>query len=499
MSYTQRNFLVFIALFCLILLFSVNRALAQWTAEQEAKSNAEIEQLKENAKNLPPHEKKIATFILTRINKMIAENAKDSPNIQEKYGTWGFPVDAAGRVQVNVALLLTTPRADSVLVTSKIRKLGGTVRLVSSPLGNYPVEIYCWLPYDIIKEIAKLSQVGNISSIGLWTTYTGSVTTIGDTQLHATQARSYFNCAGSGIKVGVISDGIQHAGESQSSGDLPYLQSIYGDKPGDEGTAMLEIVYDIAPAASLFFGGMGGGTYGPNDMVQRVGYLYNSSNCNIIVADLGWYQVIPLFSEDAVMQKIQYELGINNRRVYVSAAGNDFYNYYHCEEPFFDGNNKHIFSSTNDIYNSFILQNNQPVHLILQWANQWGNAPENYDLFLLNNALSVVASGTVVQNGSGFNPEELIEYTNSSGSTQTYNVRIDRVNASEVKPLKLIAKCPASTFPDIDLEYTYCSIEATAPYGQISGHRAADGAISVVAYNSDNPNEIADYSSRDPT
>jgi hypothetical protein len=103
---------------------------------------------------------------------MIAENAKDQLNIKEKYDIWGFPVDAAGRVQVNVALLLTTPRADSVLVTSKIRKLGGKVRLVSQPLGNYPVEIYCWLPYEIVKEVAKLPQVGNISSIGLWTTRT---------------------------------------------------------------------------------------------------------------------------------------------------------------------------------------------------------------------------------------------------------------------------------------------------------------------------------------
>jgi hypothetical protein len=65
----RRNLLILIALFCLMLLFSVSTTLAQWTAEQEAKSNEEIQQLKEKAKNLPPHEKKIATFILTRIIK----------------------------------------------------------------------------------------------------------------------------------------------------------------------------------------------------------------------------------------------------------------------------------------------------------------------------------------------------------------------------------------------------------------------------------------------
>ena len=399
---------------------------------------------------------------------------------------------------VDVALLKTTPKAERGLVFNKIRELGGKLRPISDRVKNYPLEIYCWLPYDIVKEIAKLPHVGNISTIGFWKTRTGSVTTIGDTQLQASQARSYFDCDGTGITVGVISTGIEHAGESQLSGDLPSLQSIEGNTLGDEGTAMLEIVYDIAPGVSLAFGGIGEND-GPSDMAQRIFDLYHNLSCKIVVDDICYYANIPLFSTDSITQKIEYELGNHSGWVYVSAAGNDFHNCYYCEQPSFDAYDKHKFSSTNNVYNSFLLEYGQSVNIVLQWANEWGNAPENYDLFLLDNLLTVVDSSTIVQNGSGFDPEEIISYTNSTGSTQTFFIRIDRVSAANMRPLKLIAVCPDSNYPAIELEYTYYNGEASAPYEQIYGHPASNYAISVAAYDADDPDEIADYSSRGPT
>lgn len=155
-------------LFSLIIIFSSlfkTVSFAQFTEEQEAKINAAVRKAEEKARNLPAHEKKIAWFILTRINRMIKEDAKNNPNVIKEYSSKGFCVDENGRVQVNVALLRSA-KSSSEVVANKISKLGGRVRLISNPLGNYPVEMYCWIPYEAIKEVAKLKQVGNISSVG---------------------------------------------------------------------------------------------------------------------------------------------------------------------------------------------------------------------------------------------------------------------------------------------------------------------------------------------
>ena len=59
---------------------------------------------------------------------------------------------------------------------------------------------------------------------------------------------------GSGVKVGVLSDGVASLSISQakgSLGDVTVLSGQTGD--GDEGTAMLEIIHAIAPSAKLYF------------------------------------------------------------------------------------------------------------------------------------------------------------------------------------------------------------------------------------------------------
>jgi hypothetical protein len=60
------------------------------------------------------------------------------------------------------------------------------------------------------------------------------------------------------VVVGVISDGIDHMADAQLSGDLPNVTVPSGGcrrGSGDEGTALLEIVHDVAPGAQLLFAG----------------------------------------------------------------------------------------------------------------------------------------------------------------------------------------------------------------------------------------------------
>jgi hypothetical protein len=82
----------------------------------------------------------------------------------------------------------------------------------------------------------------------------GSVTSQGDTTHKAFTARGTFNTDGTGIKIGVLSDGVSSLAISQATGDLGTVTILPGQEGfGDEGTAMLEIIHDLAPGAQLYF------------------------------------------------------------------------------------------------------------------------------------------------------------------------------------------------------------------------------------------------------
>ena len=90
-------------------------------------------------------------------------------------------------------------------------------------------------------------------------------TTEGDVAHRADVARSTYGVDGAGVVVGVISDGVETLADQQATGDVPAGVTVLpgqeggslplacgGRSKGSEGTAMLEIVHDLAPGADLF-------------------------------------------------------------------------------------------------------------------------------------------------------------------------------------------------------------------------------------------------------
>ena len=97
-------------------------------------------------------------------------------------------------------------------------------------------------------------------------------TSEGDVAHQANVARSANSVDGTGIGIGVISDGVNTLAGQQETGDVPARVTVLpgqaggsisyacgGSSKGTEGTAMLEIVHDLAPGAELLFAtGIGG-------------------------------------------------------------------------------------------------------------------------------------------------------------------------------------------------------------------------------------------------
>jgi len=240
--------------------------------------------------------------------------------------------------------------------------------------------IQAWIPFDRIDEMARLPFLKQISPPGYAVTRTGLFYTQGDYVLNADQLRALgFN--GTGVRVGVISDGANNRAEAEANGDLPSDITAYGpdcdplvtNTTCNEGTAMLEIIHDLAPGAELgFCNGMT-----TVQMLNCVDDLANDFGAEIIVDDLGFFS--EAFFEDSLVA--QAVAGVVTSGVfYTSAAGNDALAYY--QGVYVDSGD--VFGSHQiGVGNTVFEVTGSSVTVVLQWSNRFdGTASDDYDLCL---------------------------------------------------------------------------------------------------------------------
>src|SRR5262249_62113079 len=137
-------------------------------------------------------------------------------------------------------------------------------------------------------------------------------------------------CKVGGMRMGVLSDGVSKLAASQALGDLPLKVTILPGQngSGDEGTAMLEIIYDLAPGAQLYFasGGNGVASFAKNIRDLR------AAGCDIIVDDIGYFVESPFHdgqpanlvstTKGALITQAVNDV-IASGALYFSAAGNE--------------------------------------------------------------------------------------------------------------------------------------------------------------------------------
>ncbi|TDU90670.1 hypothetical protein EV138_4262 [Kribbella voronezhensis] len=110
------------------------------------------------------------------------------------------------------------------------------------------------VPYDKLDAVAGLGWVTAMRPSLRPAVDVGPVTTEG-LQLHKADVAQARGLTGRGQKIGAISGDVDHLAESVAQGELPADVQVLrqGDYDDDEGTAMLEIIHDLAPQAKLAF------------------------------------------------------------------------------------------------------------------------------------------------------------------------------------------------------------------------------------------------------
>jgi len=340
---------------------------------------------------------------------------------------------------------------------------------------------------DRLEDIAALKGVKSIKEVTPPRVNRGIVTAESDAALRAAEIRSAYNQQGAGVKIGVISDGVDSISEAKSTGDLPstihVLDNSFG---GDEGTAMLEIIYDIAPEASLYF------HEGGSDLLE-FNHAYDdliAAGCKIIVDDLGWDNE-PFF-EDGIVGNHLKSLLSSKDIVLVSAAGNEADR--HFQGNFYDdGTGSHDFSrgtsSSKRLYAT--LAPGDWIYIVLQWNDTFGSSSNDYDLSLYNRSNgNKLAESADTQNGND-DPYEWIDYTNNTSSTLSVEIRVEKYSSSSIKTLELYAWTKGDTLLPTNLSAA----------DSVYGHPNVKGMLAVGAIDSRDTgwDTIESYSSRGPT
>ena len=405
-------------------------------------------------------------------------------------------VEPAERGRAADGRMLVDIRADATpAVLARIRELGGSV-VDSVPAYR---SVRALLPVASVERLAAMDAVRSIrpadeaSTAGQAPAASSAAvgmrdravtrkdnTTAGDIAHRADVARTTHGVDGAGIGIGVMSDGVRSLAERQASGDLPApvtvlpgqkggplsLTGLITGRGGDEGTAMLEIVHDLAPGAQLYFAtGLGGEAR----MAQNIEDLC-AAGADVIVDDIFYFRE-PAFQDGIVARAVNAAAA--DGCFHFSAAGNagnlndgtsGVWEGDYAEGTDFELNGVSV-GKAHDFGGG--VEGNKVekdgLEFVLQWADPLGASANDYDLFLVDADDNVLASSTNTQDGT----QDPVEYigSNSADYTDAYLVVVKASGA-------------ANRYLRLD---TIRGELAVATAGQTVRHAAAENAVTVGA------------------
>lgn len=345
----------------------------------------------------------------------------------------------------NKVLVQAVASGPTANLVRDLRAAGGRVT------GSYRHLVSAYVPIAALDGLANLNSVACVLPGYRCQAGAGATTTQGDAAMRSNLVRQNLGLDGTGVKVGVLSDSFDHDGSGGSyaadiaSGDLPNGVQVLDDSGGsnsDEGRAMLQIVHDVAPGAPLAFATAFTGEAAFADNIKAL----RDAGCKVIVDDVFYFDE-PFFQDGIIAQAIQNVFG--SGVTYCALANNHGRNSYESAfrtgnlrgagsigsangAPGFRGGTTHNFNPAGnpvDDMQGFTLTNGQTMRISFQWDDAYvsadgvAGAASDLDIYVLNGAGTQVVAGSASAN-TGFDPVEVFEFTNNTGSTANFNLMI---------------------------------------------------------------------------
>ncbi len=309
--------------------------------------------------------------------------------------------------------------------------------------------------------------------------------------LGAEVATALYGVAGSGIKIGIISDSYDANGGAAANvaaEDLPANVTVESDSTSgtDEGQAMIELAYQVAPGASYYFATVGDSLASFAAAVTSL----QASGVNIIVDDVSFPTEESFYQTGTVLDdaiETAVAAGVN----YFTAAGNAGDDYVQqgfspisvalpgiSADPVIANN-----FGGDSPYQDISIRQGVTVTIALQWAQPFASigtgsagAQNSLAFYLINSQGQVVASSTQVELDG--DPVQAIQFVNETASTQFRLVVVENGGTTPT----------GQTFTISVLDSALATLEGTdvgTGTGDIMGHALLSGvnAVGAVTYN----------------
>lgn len=308
-------------------------------------------------------------------------------------------VDAAGMVTVDVKGGITEALKGRVLA------LGGTIVNAHPEYGALRAQ----MPIAAVETLAEDAGVKQVVTAERLQLNVGSLTTQG----YISHKANVAGFTGAGVKVGVLSNSASAARVAalMASGDLgPGTTVLEASTGTDEGTAMMEIVQDLAPGAQIYFATANGGQA---HMAANIAALA-AAGCTIIVDDVSYFAE-GAFQDGPIAQAVNtftaagglyFSSSANSGNVTSGTSGTwerDFLDAGAITGPIASAGETgrvHNFGTAGSpvLFNTLT---GSSTLVTLKWSDPLGASTNDYDLFVLNGAgTTLTAFSAGVQDGT---------------------------------------------------------------------------------------------------
>lgn len=462
-----------------------------------AQKNAanQIAVLQDIKKNLSPAEAKMDSNLVLQQRLATSRTASTSVPLLQN----GIETTKAGKIAIDIRAtvsdaLLADLKAKGVAVQA-VSTQYGSIRAEASPsaitaiaarsdvkaveeAGGYMTarELN---PDENVPQETKLERDQRVAkeTAAALKTRAGTIESEGDRTHNADAAREDIGVTGVGVKICALSDGVSSLAASQARGELPANVDVLPGEggSGDEGTAMLEIIHDVAPSAQLGFATAFRSDASFADNIRKLRF---DAGCDIIVDDIIYFREA-VFQDWIIAQAVNDVIA--DGALYFSSAGN--------EGNTVDGTAGHWegdYVNSGQVVGKFAgyahdfdpgpaTQIFQPIAsltaarpALLNWADPVGGAANDYDMYLLDTAGNVVAVSQGFQTGTQDAYERLDV---PAGRTGLRLAVVKFAGADRYLSLTVLR----GRFADQG------NVKAFATPGVTWGHSAARGAFSTAA------------------
>ncbi len=360
----------------------------------------------------------------------------------------GQPTNPAATGDTSSSFVKVEITGNVEAIASAVVAAGGTVINKAADFGIIDASI----PLTAVNSIAASSDVTRMRTPSTASTNVGALTSQGYVSHKANTVVNTLGYNGTGVKVGVLSDSATAARITalKASGDLKASATVLAGQTGsgaDEGTAMMEIVQDMAPGADLIFA---------TAFTSEASFAANivalaNAGCKVIVDDVSYFDE-GVFQDGLVAQAVNTvtAMGVT----YFSSAANsgsltkgtsgtwegDFKNGGPVSGSIYtavgETGSFHNFASSGT--QNFDVLMTGTTFISLKWSDPLAGSANDYDLFVLNPAGTAITAfsgasqtGTqdpyeAVSRSAGFAVNSRIVVVQYAGAARAFHVDTSR-------------------------------------------------------------------------